>query len=145
MERIISHIDPSRLLHVIYRREDLVGQSARGVNLSPDPMALQARAINARGGEVFPAHKHPPQDRHTTATQESLVIIEGAIEATYHDIDDSVLHITTLRTGDCVVSFEGGHGYRVIEPTIMYEYKNGPYNGMEKDKIALHIQPKEGN
>jgi len=138
MELIHSKQDTAKLLHIVYRKEDLVNQQQRGVNISPDAMALQLRAISAKKGEVFPDHKHPPQHRTTDRTQESLVIIQGSAKATLYDTDDTALLSTVLKAGDSIITFEGGHRYEILEDkTLIYEHKNGPYNGLEKDKVMI--------
>jgi hypothetical protein len=36
------------------------------------------------------------------------------------------------------MTFEGGHTYEALEDdTVVYEYKTGPYQGQESDKIFL--------
>ena len=45
---------------------------------------------------------------------------------------------TELGAGDCVVVFKAGHGFEVLEDnTILYEFKNGPYFGVEIDKTYI--------
>jgi len=43
-----------------------------------------------------------------------------------------------LDVGDCSVTLGGGHTYLILEDdTLVYEYKTGPYKGIENDKIFL--------
>ena len=40
-----------------------------------------------------------------------------------------------MSSGDCIVSMSAGHSFEVLEDdTLLYEFKNGPYYGTEKDK-----------
>ena len=131
MEKIIKDV----LLHIIYRKEDLRAQTERGADLTPPEEFLQARALNAKAGETFKAHSHFPQDRSTDLTQESIVVIEGSVKVVYFDTEGNVLGETILKTGDCFVTLRGGHKFEILEEgTLFYEYKNGPYNGLTKDK-----------
>ena len=43
-----------------------------------------------------------------------------------------------MGAGDCVVVFKAGHEFTVLEDnTIIYEFKNGPYYGVEADKTFI--------
>lgn len=43
-----------------------------------------------------------------------------------------------LYTGDLAVFAYGGHGYEILEDnTQIIESKNGPFTGVEKDKIKF--------
>ena len=81
------------------------------------------------------AHKHNKIDRLTTTTQEAWIVIEGKLKAEVYDLDDSVIQEIILSAGDCIAFFSGGHSLEAIEEgTIFYEFKNGPYYGVENDK-----------
>ena len=43
-----------------------------------------------------------------------------------------------LRSGDILIFLAGGHDFTIIEEdTVVYEVKNGPYLGAEKDKTKF--------
>jgi hypothetical protein len=43
-----------------------------------------------------------------------------------------------LASGDCLVLFKGGHSLKVIDDkTVMFEFKNGPYLGINSDKTNI--------
>jgi hypothetical protein len=55
-----------------------------------------------------------------------------------YDIDGTLLETEIINKGDCSMTFEGGHTYEILEEdTIVYEYKTGPYLGIENDKKFL--------
>ena len=36
------------------------------------------------------------------------------------------------------MTFEGGHNYEILEEnTLVYEFKTGPYEGIDKDKVFI--------
>ena len=64
--------------------------------------------------------------------------MRGSILVTYYDTDGTLLEKVTLNTGDISFTLEGGHTYEIMEDdTLVYEYKTGPYEGQEKDKVFL--------
>ena len=135
MEKIYSKISPDILLHIINRKEDIIKERN---DLAPQKEYLQVACFEMDKGKTFKPHKHIKQERLIEITQESWVVIEGAVKATLYDLDDSIIKEIILKPGDCSITFYGGHNYEAIEDrTIIYEYKTGPYQGVEKDKARF--------
>jgi len=135
MDRVFSKIDPKILLHVIHRKSDFV--EAR-CELSSEDQYIQALCLIFNKGRNVPAHKHLETNRIVNLTQEVVIIIEGELEANYYDLDNSFIKKVILREGDCAVTFRGGHGFKALtDNTKLYEIKNGPYYGKEKDKVGI--------
>ena len=56
----------------------------------------------------------------------------------FYDLDNSVLTTEILNVGDASFTLEGGHNYEILEDnTLVYEYKTGPYEGQEFDKVFI--------
>ena len=91
-------------------------------------------------GHTFKPHKHiwKPGEKECIA-QESWVVIRGSVECIFYDLDDTIIEKPILKPGDCSVTLGGGHTYRILEHgTLVYEYKTGPYKGIENDKEFLN-------
>ena len=57
----------------------------------------------------------------------------------HYDIDDSLLGIHELSSGDMNITLLGGHTFEILEDdTIICEQKNGPYYGQELDKKFIN-------
>ena len=124
--RYYSKIDDTVLLFSVIKMQDITEQR---IDLSPVENSLQASAKILKKDIEFRAHKHLPLDRHTTRTEEAWVFLKGSVMATFYDIDDTVYDQIVL---------EAGHSFTVLEDnTTLYEFKNGPYYGVEKDKVFL--------
>jgi len=135
MEKIFSRVNPKILLHVIHKKDDF--SSSRN-ELSPEDQYIQANSLVFSKNKEVPAHKHLPRERVGKITQEALIVIEGEIEATYYDTDNNKIKKAILKQGDCTVTFMGGHSFKIlVEGTKIYEIKNGPYYGSEKDKMGI--------
>ena len=64
--------------------------------------------------------------------------LSGKVRATFYDLDDSLILSTELSAGDCAIVFKAGHGFEVLEDdTTIYEFKTGPYFGVEADKTFI--------
>ena len=65
-------------------------------------------------------------------------MIKGRVKFYFYDLDDKLLDTIILEQGDASFTLEGGHNYEILEDdTIVYEYKTGPYEGQQKDKVFI--------
>lgn len=135
MEKITSKIDGS-LLHIVHRIDDtIIGRE----NICSDEQFIQLATLKLKGGTTFKAHKHIFKEGcKEVIAQESWVVLRGSVKAFFYDKDDSLLCTKILNFGDCSITFFGGHNYEILEDdTIVYEYKTGPYHGVEMDKVFI--------
>jgi len=108
-------------------------------DICDDEDLLQVSTKKLKSLTSVKAHKHILNHRTTHQTHEVWITIQGSIEAGLYDIDDNFISKIKLMPGDCIIFFNGGHSLKVLEDnTIFYEIKNGPYFGIEKDKILLN-------
>ena len=135
MERVYSKVNKDTLVLALMRYDEI---SEYRTDLSPDEEYLQISGRKLEKGLKVKAHKHTPIERKTNITQEAWVVFEGCIKGTFYDLDDSVLYETEIGKGDVIVLFRGGHSLEVLdEDTIFYEFKTGPYFGVEAAKEAI--------
>lgn len=91
------------------------------------------RLLNALlPGTVLPVHRH-------RFTSETYVLLQGKMKVTFYDdngekIEEYLLDVTT---GDYGLQIPRGvwHGIEVIEPTVIFEVKDGPYTPLTSDDI----------
>jgi len=135
MKYIFSKIEQNTLLHLINLLSDVNNRT----NVCPSEEFLQLATLQMQKGQTFKAHKHiykngPPN----IIAQESWVVIRGSVKVFFYDLDDTLVEEHILYPGDCSVTFRGGHNYEILEnDTIVYEYKTGPYHGIEMDKTFI--------
>ena len=136
MREIYSTLNPSLLLCVIQRYSEF---EINRTNLSPVEEYLQAASLSFNSGQKFKAHRHKECIKQILITQEAWIIISGKILFTLYDINNLPIEEIILNTGDCVITFNGGHSYEIIEDfTKVYEFKNGPYFGQDIDKEFIN-------
>lgn len=136
MYKLYSQVDPSRLLHIVHRLDEIVERT----NVADDKQYLQLATLRMNAGKTFRPHRHiwkkTPND--VTIAQESWVVISGSVEVSFYDINGVLLDKQIIRRGDCSMTFEGGHTYTILEDdTVVYEYKSGPYSGQAQDKVFI--------
>ena len=135
-----SNCEPGKLLHLINRFDEIDGRT----DIAPEDQFIQAATIKfPQGGKKFRTHQHiwKPAPREQVIAQESWIVVQGSVRVFMYDTDQLFLQDEVIKKGDCSMTFEGGHTYEILEDdTIVYEYKTGPYMGVENDKIFYDEQ-----
>jgi hypothetical protein len=116
-------------------------KSTERQEIAPPDQFLQLCLLSAQKDRTFPAHKHiwkePFYD--SVIAQESWIVVRGKVKINFYDLDDSFIESCVLEAGDCSLTFEGGHSYKILEEdTVVYEYKTGPYLGQKLDKEFIN-------
>ncbi len=101
---------------------------------SPD-LAQQLGFVVYPAGGIIKRHIHKNIDRKTVSSSEALFIREGKLEIDIFDQSKNLVATRQLEAGDFVLMVSGGHGFRVIEPTILLEIKLGPYGGAQDKEL----------
>lgn len=133
MISFFSKKNPDILLHQIHRLDDFSGRT----NLCANDQFIQCASLKMQQNDTFKPHYHvwkrPTFDK--MIAQESWVVISGRVKVIFYDLDNSILSEEIIGPGDASFTFQGGHNYVALdENTLVYEYKTGPYNGMQNDK-----------
>ena len=137
IENIYSKLEDKILLHQIYKPS--LETSQYRINISPENESMQVSHLLMKKNQKFKAHKHLLFDRNMPIAQESWVVISGKVKVFYYDLDDELLTTQEIISGECSITYRGGHHYESLtDNTIVYEFKTGPYFGVEKDKVFLN-------
>ena len=100
--------------------------------VTPDDWNQQVGFIvYPRGGEIA-RHRHLPIERTLTGTSEVLIVRQGRCEVDFFDVDANLVATREIAQGDILVLVSGGHGFRMLEDTILLEVKQGPYTGLQE-------------
>tara|TARA_B110000902_G_scaffold259734_1_gene331522 strand:- start:94 stop:504 length:411 start_codon:yes stop_codon:yes gene_type:complete len=132
--KIYSKIKPEVLLHFVNRLSEITDERH---NLVSDDNFIQCAAMKLPKGKTFKPHKHFKRERLEKAyiPQESWLVIKGSVKCTFYDLDDKVISEPILHAGDASFTLHGAHTYTILEEgTLVYEYKTGPYQGIDLDK-----------
>jgi mannose-6-phosphate isomerase-like protein (cupin superfamily) len=97
--------------------------------VTPDAAAFQAGFVVYGAGQEIPRHEHRQIERTVERTSEVLVIREGRCEVDLYDAERTLVRTLELRAGDIILLLGGGHGFRLLEDTVFFEVKQGPYLG----------------
>lgn len=135
MKQIFSKVKPNLLLHQVYRFSEI---NKEREDIVPENEFLQLAILKMQKGKTFKPHKHIIKEKVTNIAQESWVVIRGSVKCIFYDIDDTIIEKIILEENDLSMTFRGGHNYEILtNDTIVYEFKTGPYLGIDFDKTFI--------
>ena len=103
---------------------------------TPGTYSQQLGSLTWPAGHLIAPHLHNPVRREVEFTNEVLFIRHGRIRVDFYSDTQEYLESRELVTGDVILLIRGGHRFEVLEPTSMFEVKQGPYAG-ESDKTRF--------
>ena len=103
-----------------------------------DDSTFQAGFVVYPAGGHVEAHVHLPIVRQVVGTSELLLVRSGRCIVDIYSDDRRLVASREMLPGDAVLSVGGGHGFRMIEATVLFEIKQGPYGGLaEKERFDV--------
>ena len=101
-----------------------------------DNDSQQLGYMNRPEGYEIKPHRHNLVPREVHLTQEVLFIKSGRVRVDFYDNNQIYLTSRLLENGDVILLSDGGHGFKMLEPSEIIEVKQGPYCG-EMDKVRF--------
>lgn len=80
----------------------------------------------------IPAHDHKFIPRSLSGTSETLFVRKGHTIVHLYDSERKFVTERELAAGDILMLVSGGHGFSMLEDTVFFEIKQGPYTGMDE-------------
>jgi len=87
--------------------------------------------VYPKGGEII-RHLHLPLERHLVGTSEVIIVKKGRCLLDIFNDARELVATRELGPGDLMLMVGGGHGFRMLEDTVLLEIKQGPYSGVEE-------------
>ena len=100
--------------------------------ITPPEHSFQVGLVVHPVGGQIQSHFHRTIKRQLDNTSEVLIVREGRCEIDIFDNDRNLVTNTELHPSDVMVMVSGGHGFRMLEDTVLLEIKQGPYLGIEE-------------
>jgi hypothetical protein len=97
---------------------------------TPDSFSQQLGYLPHRAGNIIAPHLHKRSMREVLFTHEVLFVKKGKVEVYFYDEEKRFLGTEILYAGDVILLCGGGHGFKILEETVMLEVKQGPYMGV---------------
>ena len=100
--------------------------------LTPPEFKQQVGFIVYPAGGEIQRHVHRPLERHLVGTSEVLIVRRGRCEIDIYNDERELVTTRELGQGDIMLMVGGGHGFRMLEDTVLLEVKQGPYTGIDE-------------
>ncbi len=130
---MIEHVEPitcnGTLLAYIIRAEIAPHETTF---VTPGDLKQQVGFIVYSAGTEIPRHLHRPVERRLNETSEVLIVRRGCCEVDIYNSARDLVAVRKLHPGDILILVAGGHGFRMLEDTVLLEVKQGPYTGVEE-------------
>ncbi len=107
---------------------------------SPAESSFQFGLLAHEAGFVEPPHYHKPFKREIEDLQQMFVVQRGVVVVDLFTDDGELLKEITLSAGDGIVLIHGVHAIRVLEDMQCISVKQGPYLGIENDKVFVEAK-----
>jgi hypothetical protein len=110
------------------------------VFFSPPESSFQFGLLAHGAGYNEEPHYHKPFSRTIDDLQQMFVVQRGVVAVDLYDDDGNLLRTLTLNPGDAIVLIYGVHAIRVIEDMQCITVKQGPFMGVEFDKVVVEVK-----
>ena len=107
---------------------------------SPPGASLQFGLLAHEAGFVEPAHDHFRTKREILDMQQMFVVQRGVVGVQLFDSTGMMFREVVLRVGDAICLVHGTHAVRVIEDMQCVSVKQGPFLGVQMDKINVEVR-----
>jgi hypothetical protein len=100
--------------------------------LTPPEFKQQVGYIVYPAGGEIARHVHRALERHLVGTSEVLIVKKGHCLIDIYNDERVLVATRDLYPGDVMLMVGGGHGFRMLEDTVLMEIKQGPYTSIDE-------------
>lgn len=125
-------------LEYIYNKDELYciilrnSYSSNSISFfTPDNFSQQLGYLPHSKNNIIQPHIHKINKREVLYTHEVLIIKSGSVKINFYDNTYVFIGSEVVNTGDIILLCGGGHGFEILEETVMVEVKQGPYMGID--------------
>jgi hypothetical protein len=101
--------------------------------------SFQFGLLAHEAGFVEAPHYHRPFTRAIEDLQQMFVVQRGVVDVDLYDDNRRLIITVNLKVGDAIVLIHGIHALRVIEDMQCLSVKQGPFLGVEYDKVEVEV------
>lgn len=131
---VIDH-ETTRYAEIIWANST----TPKTVFCSPDSNSMQFGLLAHDRGFVEPAHYHKPIERKIHNLAQMFVVQKGRIAVEFFSSRGLKFREVVLGVGDAILLLDGAHSIRVLEDMQCVSVKQGPFLGVENDKIDIQV------
>lgn len=100
--------------------------------VTSDDAQQQVGFIAYPKGGVVPNHIHLPLHRSLVGTTEVVTVVKGSCIVRLYTLQKEYIKEVKINHGDTILIGNCGHGFEMLEDTVLFEVKQGPYLGLQE-------------
>lgn len=110
-------------------------QPEKTMFITPPDAKQQVGFIVYPADSTISRHIHRPLERHIRGMAETILVRCGHCQIDVYNNQHALVATRDLYVGDVVLMVGGGHGFRILEDTVLLEIKQGPYLGTDDKEL----------
>ena len=124
-----------KLYALIIKKKDKF--TKKGVNfVTKDSDLMQLGFLDHKKNHIINSHIHTISPRIINYCTEVLIIEKGELKIKFYDQrHKDIKKDKILSSGDIIILFKGGHGFKIMKKTQIIEVKQGPYLNKKDKKL----------
>ncbi len=128
-----------KLYAIIVKKKDRFIK--KGVNfITKEDNLMQVGFLNHKKNHIIKSHIHSRSRRIINYCTEVLLIEKGKLKIKFYDLKNKdIKKDKILKSGDIIILFKGGHGFKILEKTQIIEVKQGPYLNQKDKKLIKKL------
>jgi hypothetical protein len=130
----VENVGDESAVYAVVMRESFHKEGLHFVTSENNTQQIGYMSYDA--GYKIQSHTHSIIDRTINRTTEVLYVKSGKVLAKIYTEKRELFKEIYLLSGDFILLLSGGHGFDIIEDSVMIEIKQGPYLGLD-DKIRF--------
>jgi len=130
---LIEHVLSNDITLAIIIRASL--QPDRTTFITPPEFNQQVGFVVYPRDSEIRRHIHRPLRRQLVGTSEALVVRSGRCAIDIYNDERQLGATRHVGPGDIIIMVRGGHGFRMLEDTVLLEVKQGPYTGLDEKEL----------
>ena len=125
--KLIEKIFNNDIQLALIIRNEYTGEENDINFFTPNSFSQQIGYMNRPKNYEIKPHIHKQVKREVLYTNEVLFIKKGLVQVDFYDDKKNFLESRILKRGDLILLIKGGHGFKFLEESEVFEVKQGPY------------------
>lgn len=103
---------------------------------TPDHFPQQLGFMKHEKSHAIKPHYHKKRLTKILITTEIILLLKGILRVDFYNDKQNYIFSKIIKKNQIILLMHGGHGFKVIKPVEMLEFKQGPFS-LKKDKVKF--------
>ena len=104
---------------------------------TPNNFPQQLGFMKHSKNHIIKPHYHKKRLTKILITTEIILVLKGVLRVDFYNEKQNYIFSKILKKNQIILLMHGGHGFKIIKPVEMLEFKQGPFS-LNKDKVKFN-------